>query len=174
MKRGRKGMSLDFSKKNEDWLYQRVDLLEAQSQQLSDEYKAIDAELNRRADLYNVKEQARKAEELIKKQAMAKALADYEAIIAEHGNGITMKAIALEFGENMREDYIIDSLYTVISQVSPGGAGQFWPCEDLEAAKNKIEQLIYYRAYDRHFRDGTDNETIVRLKNKIVEMKLEV
>lgn len=149
-------------------------MLENQSQQLSDEYKAIDAELNRRADVFNIREQSRKTEEQVKKQAMAKAIADYEALIAKHGNGVTGKAMILEFGDVFRQDYFIDSFYTVNSYVAGENcAAQFWPCEDLETAKNKVNQLIGYRVYDKYFRQGADNETIVRLKSKIMEILLE-
>lgn len=168
-------MSLDFSKHNEDWLYRRQEQLEIESKTSSDEYKNIEAELNRRADLHNLKQQFEKSKVEAKKKQIEEAIAEYEAVIAEHGEGVTMKAMTLEFGDVIKEDYYIDDQYTVISLAGSTNENNntAWYFECIEDARAKIEQLVYWRVYNKHFRDGADSETLLRLKMKIVELKLE-
>lgn len=165
---------MNLSKRAEDWLYQRQEQLESLSLQSSEEYKQLDDEINRRADMFNLKSQAAKNAEEEKKRVYEAAVAEYEAVIAEHGQRVTMKAMSLEFGESIRENYYIDNIYTVhsLAKTLDDKSSNTWPFETLEDAKNKVEVLIYYNVYNKYFRDGADNETLIRLKRKIVEIKL--
>lgn len=152
-----------YTKLSEEYLYDRLDMLSEDSQ----EFKDIDAELDRRAEIYN-KEQELVA--LIKKQQeeeKAQLIQEFEAIQSEHNVRIVCKAMVIEFGDEFIDNYHISDHYTVTSLVASNNINS-WECEDRESALNKVNQLVYYRVYDKYFRDGPTDETLLKLKSRIM------
>lgn len=129
----------------------------------------IDRELDKRAALYNIKQQKIEQQKKYEEEKRKALLEEYNSIVEQTGQRVTIKAMVAEFGHEYEENYHIDSCYTVHSYAE-SKSNDSWECEDLASAHKKVEQLIYYRVYDKYFRHGPTNETLDRLRAKIVEV----
>lgn len=129
----------------------------------------LDAELDRRAEIYNKQQEQIKLQKQKEEEIRQALLAQYNKIVEETGQRVTMKAMVAEFGYEYLQNYYVDSSYTVHS-FAESKTNATWECEDINQANKKVEQLIYYRVYDKYFRDGPTNSTLERLQAKIVEV----
>lgn len=165
-----KGWNLvnELNKKSEDWLIDYQERLE-ESQPGSPVIQQIEEELDRRADIYNMKQEQIKEVERKFQEKRAALIAEFEALREENGERNIMLAMVKEFGDEYTDNYHIDSQYDVHSYAQDKEQST-WPCEDLATAKKKVNTLIYYRVYDKYFRDGPTDDILDRLKVQIIEM----
>lgn len=155
---------------SEDYLYNRLDDLFDQGKEDSEEYVLIDTELNKRANRAIISKRAQQQLELEQKIERERLTQEFEKITRDNGKLNTMKAMVNEFGEEFKEDYYIDPENTVRSLCDVRHIEDIrkWECEDVFQAAAKVDQLIYYRVYDKFFRDGPTVETLDRLMSRII------
>lgn len=164
-------------KLSEDVLYGMLDQLYDDGKEDSEEYRIVDAELDKRAQQMNDAKERKKELERQEQEHREELKKKFEEISEKNGKRCTMKAMVLEFGEEYRDDYYIDPDNTVRSLCNSSSFKleqiDRWECEDVHEAAKKVDQLIYYRVYNDYFRDGPTEEILTRLMTKIVEIKSE-
>lgn len=160
---------LNVTRLAEDFLYDRLDALYDQGLVESDEYVLIDSELDRRNSILREKERREKEAELAKQVEMERLIKEYESVRDSNGSRVTMRAMVEEFGNEFEGNYLIDDQLRVLSSCfNPRNPNQqnIWQCSTLEEANKKVFYLIYWRVYDRYFREP-ESVSITRLKAAI-------
>ncbi len=153
-------------KLSEGVLCERQDALYDQGQIESDEYVLIEAELDRRASLCRLYDLNKKKIEIAKQTELQNRITEYEELRQSLGKRVTMRAMVDEFGHEFIEQYHIDQDFKVHSacfNIRNPNQPNVWQCGSRKEATNKVFYLVYWRVYDRYFREP-DNTSIVRLK----------
>lgn len=163
-------------KLSEDALYDMLDKLYDEGKEGTEQYKVIDSEIDRRVEIQ------RKAEELKKQKAKEaeeerqRLIERFEEITEKNGKRCTMKAMALEFGDDYGywDDYHIDNNYTMYSMCDvKDDEKKEVEHESMDDALKTVQTRVYYRVYHVLFRNGPTAETLDRLLARIVKIKEE-
>lgn len=147
---------LNITKLSEDFLYDRLDALYDLGSVDSDEYILIDSELDRRNAVLIESERREKEAELARQVEMERLIKEYESIRDSNGSRVTMRAMVEEFGNEFQGNYSIDDRLRVLSSCfNPRNPNQqnVWQCSSIDDANKKVFYLIYWRVYDRYFRE---------------------
>lgn len=158
---------------SEDALYRLLDNLFEAGKENTDEYKVIDAELDRRAEIENKRKETirqRKEKEKAEREELKKRFDE----LMEDNKRCAMHAMAVEFGDDfgLWDDYHIDNDYTMTSLCDVKDEDKKQVChESREDAEKTVRTRVYYRVYERLFRDGPSAETLDRLMTRILKMK---
>jgi len=156
-------------KRNE--IERQMEILEARDLDHTCEYECLDCELD---DIVSEITRLQEAEAIKQKEREEALIREFDEINELNTKRVVTLAMVMEFGEEFRDNYIIDDTYTVYSHARKNeffNDNDSWECEDSMEAKAKVNQLIYYRVYDHYFRNGPTHEILVRLKNRIMEIK---
>jgi len=119
----------------------------------------IEAELERRDDLYAKNEIARKQNEL-KRIENLKLLQEQMHDLISNFKGTKTHILVAKLGSEFEADYYIcEDTFTVKSNADhpPFVQNTTWGHESLEEAKAKVVQLIYYRIYNHYMRNCTSD-----------------
>lgn len=164
----------NISKIYEDTLYNKLDELDEQNLEKSEEYRFIEAEIDRRVAIYiKNKETEDRAKQQTKEKQDA-LLAEFVELQKTNTKNVVMKAMVAEFGDDFRDDYILDANYTINSLCKAAeyfDVTNTWEHESLEDANAKLNQLIYWRIYDNYFRNGPTQNVINRLTTQMITLK---
>lgn len=139
---------VDLSKLSEGRLERMLDELYEQGKQNSNEFKTIDEELNRRATLHTIKEEAFRQDQ----ENAAKELEKERLQVLKDKIAIKWQASFEEWDVWARSLYIIDCEYTVISKARQWNEEVSWANGSEYEALEKVEQLLYYKYYDHFIR----------------------
>lgn len=141
---------MDLTKFNEAKLERLLDELYEQGQQDSEQYAAINAELDNRANKYTQNEEAIKESERLAVLEEVKAkLKVLKETIAQKWN------MSVEDWDSWaRSLYIIDDNYTVTSRARQWNDDLSWSFGSEYEAIEKVEQLLNYKYYDHFLRTG--------------------
>ena len=133
-----------------DWLdreLNRTDISDELATQYNNEANQLQAQIN------EAKAQAVKRAQTILEQNIAR--------ISELIKAGRMVAVVEEFGSEFVDNYTITESFMVVSSCfnprNPNGTN-CWQFNSLEEAQTKKFQLIYWRVYDRYFRNGAPAE----------------
>lgn len=153
----------NVSRISEDVLFNVLNNLDESDPQ----FKIIDAELNRRAELSRT--QALKTKELkMRHLVLVQSISNEIHVIFEGFNGPKTLMLIEKLGQDFIDNYTIDpETFTVHSHVAclsyNGEVNNRWEFETMEEANRKKAKLIYDRIYDRYMRDATvDNLEYLR------------
>lgn len=139
----------------------------------SDEFSAIDQELDRRAQIWKASKESQEAIKLVEVENIKLRLVALETIEASTDRGSIMIAVMNEFGSEFIEDYEVSEDFVITSLVSNkfrNKAGP-WPCHNHERVQQKLKYLIYDRVYHRYVREnGPTQEYLDRLTAALKEL----
>ncbi len=157
----------NITKISEDLLCYHQDMLFDQGNFDSIEYRMIDAELDRRSDIFIDAKIKKKEAELKVDKILQDTISELRILVSSHSDKVVMKAMVEEFGDAFKDDYKIGDDFTVYSSCKNTRNSTLknqWPCQSHGAASKKIFALIYDRVYHHYFRGGPENGAIIRLK----------
>lgn len=128
-------------------------------------YALIEAELDRRAAIYN-QNTAKKQADQLNSLKLTQAIQAEIAAFFEGFKGQKTLMLIENFGQEFMDDYTIDEdTFTVYSKVSHElfNNPTSWECDSIQQARRKMAKLIYNRVYDKFMRDPTpDNLELLK------------
>lgn len=143
----------NVTKLAEDALYiQLADLKESDPM-----YDLIEAELDRRAELYNARLAKQRQDQMDSLQLTQAIQAEIHAIFEGYKGKKTLILIE-HLGQEFIEDYkVCEVTFTVTSLVSHRSwslnSNSTWSFDNIIQARRKVANLIYDRVYDKFMRD---------------------
>lgn len=132
--------------------------------------KAIDAELDKRAEEFNLKQATLEAEQQHIAENSQALIDEYETVVTKSGKRVVQFAMVCEWGDEFDDYYIDDNctLYSVCERHANNASE--WEHESVDDALKKMYELQYYRIYDKYFRHGPTQETLERLKIRVIRV----
>lgn len=136
------------------------------------EYALIEREIAHRDAVHEADMNKKKLIEKEKAEQLQALRDSFAQIEVTYSKGIISRAMKEEFGEEFIQDYEITDAFVVISHCKNPhnkNLNNVWECGSFDEAQKKLLQLLYYRVYDRYFREPSE-ESIVRLEAAIAEL----
>lgn len=131
-------------------------------------YKAIEKELEDRAERFTKLEELRKQREKERIERVAALRLDIENALSRMTDERKRDVLIRHFGHHFADDYEVTYDFIVISKVAKQHHQGEYHCDNQDEADEKLSVLLYYRIYDSFFRDTDDEERLIRFHEALL------
>jgi hypothetical protein len=157
---------------SESVLCDRLDYLYDLNRTSCNEHKLIEVELDKRATYFCEIQSKKKAEKAKLKAKQEELHQAFMKIKSQNSKINIMDAMVFEFGDDFTKDYIVED-FSITSNVHSCNHknNNYWEFETIKQTKRKLKYLIYWRVYDKYFRNNLTQESLNRLKERVIQLK---